>query len=91
MAHVPVPAYQQFFKDKRSWLKTEYKAIINTHPMHSINAAIIQVVVCYEGLDSYTLVSVVESEEWAAEDNRHSYCKALQGKHYSAHCMELIQ
>jgi hypothetical protein len=32
MAGLPVPAYQQFWTDKRLSLKTEYKFIANKYP-----------------------------------------------------------
>jgi hypothetical protein len=55
MAGVPVPAYQPFRTDKRSSLKTEYKAIINTHPDAAPSMQQLFKVLCgIEDLASYT-------------------------------------
>jgi hypothetical protein len=86
MAGIPVPAYQQFWTEKRSALKTEYNDIVSTDP--DAGAPIHQLfrVLCdIEDVASFTPSSVGESEEWAAivssaEDNRESFCKALRGK-----------
>jgi hypothetical protein len=81
MAGVPVPAYQQFQTDKRSSLKTEYKAIINTHPDAAPSMQQLFKVLCaIEDLASYTLVESEATIISSAEDNRESYCKALRGK-----------
>jgi hypothetical protein len=79
MAGVAVPVYQEFWTDKRSSFKTEYKAIISTHPDAAPSMQQLFKVLCdIEDLGSYTSVSVGESEEWAviinsAEDNRENY------------------
>jgi hypothetical protein len=72
--------------DKRSALKTEYKAIINRDPDAAPCMQQLFKVLCYiEDLASSTLASVGVSVKWAAivrldEDNREIYSKALRGK-----------
>jgi hypothetical protein len=67
MAGVPVPVYQQFWTKKRSALKTEYKAIVSTHPdaapcMQKFHKVLRDI----EALVGCTPASVGENEEWAA-------------------------
>jgi hypothetical protein len=67
MADVPVPAYQEFWAEKRSALQAEYKSIVNTHP----DAApclqqLYKVLSDIEALAGCTPATVGESEEWAA-------------------------
>jgi hypothetical protein len=86
MAGIPVPTYQQFWTEKRSALKTEYKDIVSADPdvsapMHQLFRVLCDI----EDVASFTPSSVGESEEWAAivsaaEDNRESFCVALRGK-----------
>jgi hypothetical protein len=67
MAGVPVPTYQQFWADKRSALKTDYKDIIATHPDAAASLSQLFKVLCdNEDLASFTPSSVGESGEWAA-------------------------
>jgi hypothetical protein len=86
MAGVPMPAYQQFWTEKRSSLKTEYSEIVDKHPDAAASMQQLCKVLCEtEDLASFTLAPVGESGEWAAtgssaEDNRESFCKALRGK-----------
>jgi hypothetical protein len=86
MAGVPVPAYQQFWTDKRSALKTDYKAIANTHPDATpCMQQLFKVLRDIEDLAGYTPASVGKSEEWvaivrSAEDNREIYSLALRAK-----------
>jgi hypothetical protein len=66
MAGVPVPAYQQFWADKRFSPKTEYKDITDKYP----NAAptmqqLFKVLSDLENLANSTPTSVGESKEWA--------------------------
>jgi hypothetical protein len=84
MVDVPVLAYQRFWMDKRSSLKTEYNSIEGMHPNDAASIQQLLKVLCsIEDLASCTPASVGESEEWAAtvssaEDNRKSYCKAAR-------------
>jgi hypothetical protein len=86
MAGVPVPAYQQFWTDQRSAVKTEYKEIVNAHPDAALCLQHLHKVLCdIEAIAGCIPAAVGESEEWAAvvrsaEDNRESYSLALQGK-----------
>jgi hypothetical protein len=86
MAGVTVPAYKQFWKDKRPSLKSEYNAIISTYPDASSSMQqLLKVLSDIEDLASYTPASIGESKEWAkiissAEENRKNCCKAIQGK-----------
>jgi hypothetical protein len=86
MAGVTVLAYHQFWTDRRSSLKSEYKAIISTYPNASSSMQqLLKSMSDVEDLASYTPASVGESKEWAtiissAEENRKNYCKALWGK-----------
>jgi hypothetical protein len=86
MAGLPVPAYQQFWTDKRSTLKKEYETIVNTHPdAVPCMQQLFKVLCDLEDLARSTPAPVGQSEEWAAviraaEDNRESYSVALQGK-----------
>jgi hypothetical protein len=64
MAYVPVPAYQQFWTDKRSSLKTEYSQINGTHPDAAAPMQQLFKVLCEIGdLAKYTPSSVGESEQ----------------------------
>jgi hypothetical protein len=80
MVGVPVPTYQQFWADKRSALKTEYRDILATHTDSAASMHQVFNVLCdTEELVSFTPLSVGESGEWAAivssaEDNN---CQAL--------------
>jgi hypothetical protein len=86
MAGVPTPAYQQFWTDQRTALKSEYKDIVSSHPDAAVCMQHLHKVLCdIEALAGCTPAAVGESEEWAAvvstaEDNRESFCKALRGK-----------
>jgi hypothetical protein len=86
MAGVPVPAYQQFWTEKRSTLKTAYSEIVDKHPDAAASMNQLYKVLCeIEDLASFTPAPVGESGEWAAivssaEDNRENHCKALRGK-----------
>jgi hypothetical protein len=86
MAGVPIPAFQQFWTDKRTSLKTEYSKIIGTHPDATAPTRQLFKVLCdIEDLANFTPSSVGKSEQWAAiasseEDNCESYCKALSCK-----------
>jgi hypothetical protein len=79
MAGVPVLAYQQFWMDKKTSLKTEYNSLVGTHPDAAASIQQLLKVLCsLEDLASCTPASVGESEEWAAivspaEDSRESY------------------
>jgi hypothetical protein len=85
MAGVPVPAYQQFWTEKRSSQKIEYSKIIGANldeaaPMQQLFKVLCEI----EDLANYTPSSVGESEELAvivssAEEIHESYYNALSG------------
>jgi hypothetical protein len=67
-------AYQQFWIDKRSSLKTESSKLIDIHPDAAARMKQLFKVLCQiEDLATYTPSSVGECDEWA-EGNRESYC-----------------
>jgi hypothetical protein len=86
MADVPVPGYQKFWTDKRTSLKAHYQLLVAKHPDAEVQLKQLFKILCdIEDVAGYTPVSVGESVEWTsivntAEDNRTSYCKALNGK-----------
>jgi hypothetical protein len=93
MAGVPVPAYQQFWADKRASLKKESQTTGKTHPdAVPCMQHLFKVLGDLQSLAGCTPRPVGESEEWAAviravEDNMESYSMALQGKTlYSSLC-----
>jgi hypothetical protein len=79
MACVPVPAYEQFWTDKRLSLNTQYKDLANTYPDATPSIQQLLKVLCdIEDLANSTPMSVGESKEWAttissAEGNREDY------------------
>jgi hypothetical protein len=76
MAGVPVPAYKQFWTDKRLLLNTQFKDIANKYPDATPSVQqLVKVLRDIENLANSTPISVGESKEWAAiissaEDNR---------------------
>jgi hypothetical protein len=86
MAGVPVPAYKQFWTDKRLSLNTQCKDIASKYPDATPSIQQLLKVLCdTENLANSTPILVGESKEWAAifssaEDNREDYCKVLKGK-----------
>jgi hypothetical protein len=86
MACVPVPAYQQFWADKRLSLQNEYKGLVSKNSDAAASIKQLLKVLCdLEDLASYTPLSVGQSEECATitsskEENRENFCKALRGK-----------
>jgi hypothetical protein len=86
MESVPVPAYQQFWVDKRGALEREYQKTGITNPEAVSSKQHLFKVLCdLQALAGCTPTSVGESEEWAAviraaEDNLACYSVALQVK-----------
>jgi hypothetical protein len=72
---VPLPAYKQFWTDKRLSLKILYKDISNKYPDVAPTMKQLFKVLCdIENLANATTISVEESKEWTAlnsstEDN----------------------
>jgi hypothetical protein len=78
MAGVPVPAYQQFWADKRASLEKEFQSTGKTH-LEAVPSMqhLFKVLGDLQSLAGYTPRPVGESEEWAAvirtaEDNLES-------------------
>jgi hypothetical protein len=86
MAGVPVPAYQQFWADKRASLEKEFQTTGKTYPdTVACMQHLLKLLRDLQSLAGCTPRPVGESEEWAAiiraaEDNLESYSMTLQGK-----------
>jgi hypothetical protein len=86
MAGVPVPAYQEFWSEKRSELQAEYKSLVKSHPdAAQCLQQLYKVLSDIDALAGCTPATVGSTEEWeaivmAAEDNREAFSLALQGK-----------
>jgi hypothetical protein len=86
MAGVPVPAYQQFWMDKRSSLENKSQSIMDKCPDGAPAMKLLFKLVCdIEGLSRFTPAPVGQSGEWtatvsSAEESCKEYCKSLRGK-----------
>lgn len=73
-------AYQRFWTDKRSSLKSEYQAIENKYLDAATSVKLLFKVLCdIANLAGYTPASVEDGEEWVAilnsEENRENVAK----------------
>jgi hypothetical protein len=86
MAHISVPGYQAFWTEKRKTFRAESKRLQSQSPDADTQLKQLFKVLCdIEDVSGYTPASVGDSAQWssivnAAEENRRSYCKALDGK-----------
>jgi hypothetical protein len=67
MVGATVPAYKQFWTDKRTSINNEEKDLISTYLDAAASTKQLLKVLCdIEALDSHTPLLVGQSEEWAA-------------------------
>jgi hypothetical protein len=86
MADVTLPRYTKFWKDKRTTSRAEHQSLVAKYPDADAQLKELFKILCdIEVMAGHAPASVGESVEWTlivntAEDNRASYCKALNGK-----------